>query len=212
MTHHSSHAPTSADLNLVSVHELFEHPQDVFHLIARRAFEIFEHGGHVPGNDRNDWFLAESELLKPVKFHISETGEQLIARAEVPGFNRQDIKVSVEPHRLTVSGKTESQEDRKSGKRAHSHRSEEMMFRVIDLPCAVDFSKARATFSDGMLEVMMPKVDPAKSLRVERKPELSSEEKTSEHKTDRTEAAGSRPVGAGTNEPMVTARAASSRK
>jgi hypothetical protein len=31
----------SAGVNLVSVHELFEHTQDVFNLIARRAFEIF---------------------------------------------------------------------------------------------------------------------------------------------------------------------------
>jgi len=43
----------------------FEHTQDVFNLIARRAFEIFESRGHVHGNDREDWFLAESELLTP---------------------------------------------------------------------------------------------------------------------------------------------------
>ena len=58
MTHHT-------DLNPVSVHELFEHTQDVYNLIARRAFEIFESRGHVHGNDREDWFLAESELLTP---------------------------------------------------------------------------------------------------------------------------------------------------
>ena len=104
MTHHSSNAPSSTDLNLVSVHELFEHTQDVFDLIARRAFEIFERRGRACGNDREDWFLAESELLTPVKVHLSESGEQLTARAEVPGFNSQEIKVSVEPHRLSISG------------------------------------------------------------------------------------------------------------
>lgn len=43
MTQHSSLAPSmkgSTDLNLVSVHELFEHTQDVFNLIARRALRI----------------------------------------------------------------------------------------------------------------------------------------------------------------------------
>jgi hypothetical protein len=54
MTHHSSHVPSSTDLNLVSVHELSEHTRDVFHLIARRSFEIFEARGHVDGNDRQD--------------------------------------------------------------------------------------------------------------------------------------------------------------
>jgi HSP20 family molecular chaperone IbpA len=98
-------------LNLVSVHEFSEHTQDGFHLITRRAFEIFESREHLHENDREDWFLSESELLTPVKFHISESGEQLTARARVPGFNRPEIKVSLEPHRLTISGEAEPSED-----------------------------------------------------------------------------------------------------
>src|ERR1700722_17078079 len=107
MSSHSSHAPSGTDLSLVSVHELFEHTQDVSNLIGRRAFEIFESRGHAHGNDREDWLLAESELLTPVKFHLSESGEQLVARAEVPWFKRQEIKVGLEPNRLSISGKAE---------------------------------------------------------------------------------------------------------
>jgi HSP20 family protein len=162
MTHHT-------DLNLVSVHELFEHTQDVFNLIAQRAYEIFESRGHVHGNDREDWLLAESELLTPVKFHLSVSGDHLIARAEVPGFSREEIKVSVEPRRLSISGKTEPHENHQSGRHAHSVKHAHLMFRVIDLPAEVDLSKARATFSDGTLEVVMPKAAPAKSVRVETK-------------------------------------------
>jgi len=169
MAHHSSHAPSSTDLNLVSVHELFEHTQDVSNLIGRRAFEIFESRGQLHGNDREDWYLAESELLTPVKVHLSESGEQLTVRAEVPGFNREEIKVSLEPHRLSVSGKTQL-EDRQSGKQIHSHRHGQLVFRIIDLPCEVDLSKARATFNDGTLKVVMPRSSPAKSLRVETTP------------------------------------------
>ena len=39
---HESSIEISPDVNLVSVGELFEHTQDVFNLIALRAFEIFE--------------------------------------------------------------------------------------------------------------------------------------------------------------------------
>jgi HSP20 family protein len=167
MTHHT-------DLNLVSVHELFEHTQDVYNLIARRAFEIFESRGHMHGNDREDWLLAESELLTPVKFHLSVSGDQLTARAEVPGFSREEIKVSVEPRRLSISGKTEPHENHQPGKHAHSVKHPQLMFRVIDLPAEVDLSKARATFSDGTLEVVMPKAAPAKSVRVETKLAMSA--------------------------------------
>jgi HSP20 family protein len=211
MTHHSSHASSNTDLNLVSVHELFEHTQDVFHLIARRAFEIFEGRGCVHGNDREDWCLAESELLTPVKFHISESGERITARAEVPGFNRQEIKVSLEPHRLIISGKAETREDRQSGKHSQSHGHERLIFRVIDLPAEVDLSKAKTTLNDGTLEVVMPKADPAKSVRVETKLGLSAED-PSVRKNDGIEATGHPPVVRETAEPAIHAQSASSRR
>jgi len=171
----------NADLNLVSVHELAEHTQDVFNLIARRAFEIFENRGFAPGNDRDDWFLAESELLTPVKFHLSESGEQLIARAEVSGFTRQEIKVSLEPRRLSISGKAAPKESHPHEKHSHSVTHERLMFRVIDLPCDVDLSKSKATFDDGTFEVVMPKAAPAKSVRVEMKTGTSAQGETSDH-------------------------------
>ena len=192
MKHHPSpelSLKINADLNLVSVHELAEHTQDVFNLIALRAHEIFENRGVAQGNDRDDWFLAESELLTPVKFHLSESGEQLTARAEVSGFTRQEIKVSLEPHRLSVSGKTAPKESYPHEKHSHSVRHERLMFRVIDLPCDVDLSKAKATFDDGALEVVMPKAAPAKSLRVEMKPASSAQDETSDHETVAVEAA-----------------------
>jgi len=215
MTHRSSPESSieiSADVNLVSVHELFEHRQDVFNLIARRAFEIFESRGHVHGNDREDWFLAESELLTPVKFHLSESGERLTARAEVPGFHRQEIKVSLEPRRLSISGKTEPGEYQKSEKHSHSHRHAQLMFHVIDLPCEVDLSKAKASFNDGRLEVVMPKAAPAKSVRVETDPGLSAEGDTFVRGAGETQAAGSPPAVTGANKPIVKAQTASSRR
>jgi HSP20 family molecular chaperone IbpA len=215
MTHNSSLAPstkTSTDLNLVSVHELFEHTQDVFNLIARRAYEIFESHGRTDGKDREDWFLAESELLKPVKFHLSESGDHLAARAEVPGFHREDIKVSVEPRRLSISAKSEPREDHQSGKHTHSQKHAQLMFRVIDLPCEIDLSKAKASFNDGTLEVIMPKAAPAKSVRVETKPAMSEVADTSAHRTAKMESAGSPPAVTPASEPIGKARATSSRR
>jgi HSP20 family protein len=215
MTHRSSPESSieiSADVNLVCVHELFEHTQDVFNLIARRAYDIFENRGHVHGNDREDWFLAESELLTPVKFHLSESGERLTARAELPGFHRQEIKVSLEPRRLSISGKTELLENQESEKHPHSHRHAQLMFHVIDLPCEVDLSKAKASFNDGRLEVVMPKAAPARSVRVETKQGLPTEGRTSAQESAGIGAAGSPPVVTEANELIVKAQTASSRR
>jgi HSP20 family molecular chaperone IbpA len=148
----------NTDVDLASVDDLFEHTQDVFNLIAQRAYETFEGRGCVHGNDRGDWFLAESELLTPETFRLSESGGQLTARAELPGFHRKEIKVSLGPQRLSISGKTERLEKHEEEKHPHSHRHAQLMFHVIDLPCEVDPSRAKATYSDGRLDVVMPKV------------------------------------------------------
>jgi HSP20 family molecular chaperone IbpA len=210
MTHHSSHTPSSADLTLVSVHELFDRTHDVFNLIGRRAFEIYEGRGHVDGNDREDWHLAESELLTPVKFHVSESGEQLIARAEVTGFKRQDIKVGLEPNRLIISGKTQLGEDHQAGKHNNSHRHAHLMFCVIDLSCEVDLSKAKATFNDSTLEVVMPRSAPTKSIRVETKTELPADDHTSFDEAGGIEHEAIPAGASGDNERTVKAKAASS--
>jgi HSP20 family protein len=217
MTRHASPASsmkinTDSNPDSVSVHKLFEHTQDVFNRIARRAYEIFESHGHMHGSDRKDWFLAESELLKPVKFHLAESGDRLTARAEVPGFDRREVKVSLEPRRLRISGIAEPPEDHPSGKTDHSIRHEQLMFRVIDLPCEVDLSKARATLTDGTLEVVMPKAAPVKTIRVESNRELSLEDEPAVSATKRREAADTPPVATGTDRRMIRKQAASSGK
>jgi HSP20 family protein len=178
MTQRSSAAPSmkvKTDLNLVSPNELFEHAQGLFDLIAQRAYEFFESRGGSHGNDWDDWFRAESELLNPVKLHVLESGDHLIARAEVPGFTPHEIKVCIEPRSLSISGKTETdQDDQGTGETVldspgHSLRRTEQILRVIELPVDVDPANAKATVKDSTLEVVMPKAPPAKSVRVQAK-------------------------------------------
>ena len=120
--------------------------------------------------------------------------------------------MSLEPQRLSISGKSEPCDDHQSGRHNHAHGHAQLMFRVIDLPCEVDLSKAKATFSDGTLEIVMPKADPAKSVRVETKPGLPSESDASVHETDGIEAAGRPSFFTGANEATLKAHAAASKR
>lgn len=86
------------------------------------------------------------------------------------------------------------------------------MFRVIGLPCEVDLSKTKATFNDGTLEVVMPRTAPAKSIRVETTPGSPAEDNASGLETGGIEAADTPPLVPGTDEPIVKAQAASSRR
>lgn len=187
MTQQSAIAPpkqTGTDLKLVPAHELFEHTQDVLDRVARRAYQIFEQRGRLDGNDRQDWLLAESEIRKPVKCHVQESGDHLIVHAEFPGFRPDQLKVSLEPHLLRIGGRAETPESPNDGgsvmySLGHSLMPAEHIFHVAELPTAVDPSKAKVTLKEGTLEIVVPKANA--------------------------------PVATGANEPSVQARAASSR-
>ena len=150
--------------------KIFDRMREMQELISRRAFELFEKGGRIFGRDLDDWFRAESELLHTVNISMEETDEGLKVEAEVPGFKAEELKVSVEPRRLTITGKHEAEkEEKKKGKTIYSERRAEKILRVVDLPVEVNTENVTATLKDGMLEFMMPKAAPAKKITIEEK-------------------------------------------
>jgi HSP20 family protein len=129
----------------------------MYDLIAQRAFELFENRGRSPGHDAEDWFRAESELLRPVPLNIVESNEEYVVRAEVPGFSRKDISFSVEPHRLAISGRRETTQSEKNEGSIHTEFCADRILRAIDLPSEIDTTRVNTTLRDGMLTVDLPK-------------------------------------------------------
>jgi len=143
--------------------------QQTYDEIARRAFEIFENNGRWLGNDLENWFRAESELLHPVHLEMAESEDNLTVRAEVPGFSTKELEINVEPRRLTIAGKHEALEESKKGKTIYSERCAKEILRVVDLPAEVDSSKVSAMLKHGVLNIELPKAAHAKAVRIEPK-------------------------------------------
>jgi HSP20 family protein len=162
LTSRSQSSNQPAILKLMDGDPFFRRMREISDTIARRAYELFESRGCQDGHDLEDWFCAESELLEPMPAEISEADDQMVVRADVPGFKEKDIEVRVEPHRLIISGKREQIHDQKKRKTLYSERRSDEVFRMIDLSEEIDPDKVRATLQDGTLEVALPKADPAK--------------------------------------------------
>ena len=166
-------APEPTYLRVVESNTLFDRINRIREQIARRAYDIFERDGRTIGHDLENWFEAEAELLHPVRVNITESEEALSIQAEVPGFDANELEVSLEPLRLMISGKKEiskeeiSKEDQKKGKVIYQEESLSELLRVIDLPVAVNTGKAIATLRNGVLEVSAPKAVQVKPNRVE---------------------------------------------
>jgi len=87
---------------------------------------------------------------------VSEKDGQFTVCAELPGLNKNDVKVEWTQDGLTISGERRSeQEDRREGI-YRSERSYGSFKRTIPIPDEADVEQAKATFENGLLRVSVP--------------------------------------------------------
>jgi HSP20 family molecular chaperone IbpA len=136
---------------------LLERMREAYKSISERAYEFFEKRGKKYGQELEDWFRAEFELFRPTRVEINEFEDHLLVHAEVPGFTAKDIKVSVEPNRIILNGRTEVSTKKEEAKTVYTEFHSNELFRSLELPVAVDPAKVKAVLKDGILEVFLPK-------------------------------------------------------
>lgn len=170
---------------IVKFETLVERIDSVFNHIARRAYQIFEGHGSQHGHDVEDWLKAERELLCPVDIEMTETDKTLQIKAEVHGFNEKELEVSVEPTRLTITGKHETSKEETKDKMVYSETMASDILRVVALPAEVDAAKVTATVKNGVLNITVPKAAKVQTVRVstpeERKPKEEPMSASAEH-------------------------------
>lgn len=146
----------AAESQRVVTNEIFGETNALAETIARRAFEIFQCRGRADGNDLDDWLRAEAELFHPAHVYVYESGDTLRVSAEVPGFAAEELLVSIEPRRLTITGKRTTNH-RTARKVLYCEACADRVFRALGLPVEVDPKEATAALNNGILELAMPK-------------------------------------------------------
>ncbi len=93
---------------------------------------------------------------------LRESEFAVTVRAEIPGsFTPEQLKISVESHRLMVGGERELNVLRGDSSGAHSEKKWQHIFRLHDLHAEVDPAKTTATLRGEVLEIVMPKAGAA---------------------------------------------------
>ncbi len=93
---------------------------------------------------------------------VSETRDEFIVKADFPGIDRKDIVVWVSHGCLSIRGE-KKQEKEESGQGFHvRERSYGSFFRIIPLPDDVDQDKIRASFQNGVLKIVVPRMKDAR--------------------------------------------------
>lgn len=99
---------------------------------------------------------------KVPRMDIIERDDEVVVRAEVAGVDKKDLDVSVTDHTVTIKGCTKEERKEEKGDYTRSEISQGSFSRTATLPSVVAGDKAKASFSDGILELTIPKVEVSK--------------------------------------------------
>jgi HSP20 family protein len=102
---------------------------------------------------------AEGTTAAPrMKLEVSEQAEALKVLAEIPGVKKDEIQVTIDGDQVTIGAEVRKEKDVKEGERlVHSERYYGKVSRAFRLGADLDESKAQARYTDGVLELILPK-------------------------------------------------------
>lgn len=150
----------------IEAEKMFEKLAEVTNATAHKAYEMFLARGGELGKALDDWFNAESKILRPVAVEITEGNGKINVCAAVPGFKPEEIEVSVKNDLLILSGETEKREERKDENIVYTDWKSDRFFRQLTLPDAVNADDVKAELKDGILTLSLPKVTAEESKHV----------------------------------------------
>jgi len=115
--------------------------------------------------DAGEEALTVAEWLPPVD--IAEDDKEYTIKVELPGVNKEDVRVSVEGGVLSITGERKAEKEEKNKKYHRIERSYGSFARSFTLPEGAAGDKVSAEFKDGVLRVHLPKDEEAKRKSIE---------------------------------------------
>jgi HSP20 family protein len=102
---------------------------------------------------------------------VSETKNEIVVKAEVPGMDPKDIDISLSNGTLTIKGEKKQEREKEEEDYHLVERSYGSFMRSIMLPTEVKQDKINASYKNGVLKVVLPKSEETKKKEVKIKVE-----------------------------------------
>ncbi|NLY63680.1 MAG: Hsp20/alpha crystallin family protein [Alcaligenaceae bacterium] len=123
----------------------------------------------------NGFFLKPIGLQKNapnlnIKTDISEKEDAYLVKAELPGVQKEDIKVKIEGNILSISAEVKKESEQKEGEQVlRSERYYGSVSRSFRLGSEIDQAASEAKYEDGILKLTLKKLSnkPSAHLTVE---------------------------------------------
>ena len=128
-------------------------------LTLREAMnQLFEDSVVRPGNIRGQGFVPALDL--------SETQDGFVVETALPGLKPEEIEITVENNVLTIKGETRRESEDKNRSYHRVERSFGSFQRTVGLPSTVKADQIKASLTDGVLRLDIPKAEEVKPRKI----------------------------------------------
>jgi len=93
---------------------------------------------------------------------VSEDNDNYYLKADLPGIKKEDVKISFSDGSLSISGERSQEKETKEKKFHRIERSYGKYYRSFNLPKEIKEDKIKAEFTDGQLNITIPKAEEVK--------------------------------------------------
>ncbi|QJD30022.1 Hsp20/alpha crystallin family protein [Methylococcus geothermalis] len=114
---------------------------------------------------RRPWpslFRTGLTSVRVPKVDVIDRADEVVVKAELPGVTKDNLEVSLSEDMFTLRASSQAETKDEKGQYFYREMSRGEFSRSLRLPCAVDADKAKASFKDGILEVVIPKAASSK--------------------------------------------------
>lgn len=105
-------------------------------------------------------FFAADNASSLFRTDVTDIGEAYRLEAELPGFSKEDINISIEDERMTISAERRQDTNEEKPNYVRRERFYGSYMRSFDLS-GIDADKITASYADGVLSLELPKQIPA---------------------------------------------------
>ena len=144
----------------------------------RREFKFYwEEPGQIKKSDsKKDIFEEPFEFrftfprirfpeMRRMPVNIAETDKQVIVKAELPGFKKEEINLNVTEGTIEISASKRQEKVEQGERYFRQEKKAGAIRRSFTLPAIVDPDKTEARLADSMLTIVMPKTVERKKRR-----------------------------------------------
>lgn len=130
--------------------------------------DVFDH--LFTPQQSNDTSCIETSTWTPL-VDIKEENDRFVVIADLPGVKKDDIQISLEQNILTLKGERQFEKSEHKNGYSRRERVQGQFYRRFSLPQTANDEKISAKYTHGVLEITIPKKEPAVEKKIEIKVE-----------------------------------------